>query len=243
MKLHFALVLPWLATAALASTASAASRALALDAQGTAVEAGRQLRSATVVGVLAGPLADLSFALGRFEDSVDGPGTVVGVGAAAGLTRVCFVRAGLSRIERDRDADAWSARVGPELRLGPTTLGVQLFRSRRDDGLTTNGALGDLEHALGRRVRALASASFARTRGEPDASAGAVGARWNAVGPLHLSLELGLARDPAGTLSPGAPGAGGVAGLLAGGASGGGASSGASPPRFTGRLGMRILLP
>jgi hypothetical protein len=209
--------------------AHAAQRAFALDAQRYTVDAARTVSSLTGALVLAGPGGDGSLALARLGDSFDGAGWAVTLGGAAAFSPAASLRAAVTRVNRTSALDAWSARIGPEFHGGCATLGLAFFASRRADAVVTRGASLDLEQALSPRVAARMSGSFARTKGEVDASALAVGGRWNALGPLHLLGEIGLARDPAGTL------AGGPSGLL------GGTATGDRAARLTGRLGARLV--
>jgi len=227
-----------------AHPARAAGRALVLDAQHYEVQNARNLTTATAALVYAGRGGDASLALSRLNDSFDGVGYAVGVGGAVALAPVVSLRGGFTRIARNDALDAWSVRVGPEFHAGPTTLALAGFHSRREDGLVTRGAALDLERMVSPKVWLRTQGSFARTAGQPDAALGAIGARWNAIGPLHLLGEVGLARDPAGALSggPGGPGSGGVlGGVLPG--SEPGAGTGTNEFHPTGRLGVRLILP
>jgi hypothetical protein len=210
--------------------AYAMERAFALDAQRFTVDGGRSVQSATAALVLAGRGGDGSLAVTRVDDSFDGAGWAVTLGGAASLTPVVSLRGALTRVDRSAALDAFGARLGPEVRAGGATLGLAATWSRRADGVVTRGAALDLEHAVAPRLAARVSGSFARTSGEPDASAAAVGARWNAAGPLHLLGEVGLARDPAGALN-----GGGVLGGLSP------EPSGDDAARLTGRLGARLI--
>jgi hypothetical protein len=224
--------------------AHAAQRAFVLDAQRYGVQNGRNLTTATAALVYAGRGGDASLAVSRLDDSFDGAGYAVGVGAAVAFAPVVSLRGGFTRVARNDALDAWSVRVGPEFHAGPTTLALAGFHSRREDGLVTRGAALDLERMVSPKVWLRTQGSFARTAGEPDAGAGAIGARWNAIGPLHLLGEVGLARDPAGALSggPGGPGSGGVlGGVLPGSSPGTDADSNRAHP--TARLGVRLILP
>jgi len=222
----------WLALITLVATpAHAAQHAFALDLQRFSVDGVRTVRAATGVAVMAGRRVDAALTLGRIEDSVDGTGWAIGAGGAVRIGAGALVRGGVTRIERTAALDAWSARLGPELHAGGATIALSGFGGRRADGAWTKGAGVDLEQALGPRLAARAAGSFARTDGEPDALAGSAGARWNAFGPLHLTGELGLARDPAGTLA--AP-----QGLLPD-----ARPRATHPVRASARLGVRIVLP
>jgi hypothetical protein len=187
------------------------------------------VRAATGVVVIAGAAGDAALSLTRLEDSIDGTGWAIGAGGAARLTPSALLRGGVTRIARGAGAlDAWSARLGPEFHAGGATLGLAALGGRREDGAWTKGAAVELERAVSPRVAARLTGSFARTDGEPDALAGALGARWNAFGPVHLTGELGLARDPAGSLGGSLP--------LS-------PSTTSNAARATGRLGVRIVLP
>jgi hypothetical protein len=222
--------------------AQAAEHAFALDAQRYGVAEGRNVRTATAVGVLAGRGGDASLALAWLDDSFDGTGIAVSLGGAAALSPAFSLRAGVTRIERNAALDAWSARVGPEFHAGPTTLDLAGFQSRRSDGVITRGGAIDVERTVSPRVVARISGSFARTQAQPDASAAAIGTRWNAVGPLHLMGEIGIARDPAGSLSGGGGNPGGVLGSLVPG-QGAGETTGDDRAHLTGRMGIRLVLP
>lgn len=196
----------------LATGPAAASRgAFALDAQSVTVAGGRTLQSATAAAVITGPRGDASIAGSLLHDTIDGDGFALSLGGAAALAPAFSLRGGITRVERSAALDAWTIRLGPELHLGATTLGIAGVGTRRQDGLITRGAALDLEHPLSPRVAGRVAASFARADGTPDAASAALGARWNATGPLHLTGEVGLARDPqqnGETLLPGgvAPG-------------------------------------
>ncbi len=230
--------------------ARAGAGAFAIDAQRYSIDGGRLVKSATAIGVLASPGYDASLALSRIDDSFDGAGYAAGVGGSVGLAPALSLRGGVTRVLRSTAPDAWSMRLGPEVHLGQTTLGANVFRSRRDDGVVTRGVTGDLEQALGTRFATHVGGSFARTAGEADAQAGEVGARWQAVGPLHLLADVGLARDPSGVLSGGS--GGGAGGGPIGGL-GPGLGLGPDPnragtgnpdsARLTARFGVRIILP
>lgn len=214
------------------ATPAFAAHAVALDAQRYAIDGGRSVRAATGVLVLAGAGGDASFALSRLGDSFDGAGWAFGAGFGARLSPVATLRGGVTRIARDQALDAWTARLGPELHAGMATLSLSALAGRREDGAWTKGASLELEQPAGPRVVARVSGSYARTDGEQDAAAGAVGARWNVAGPLSLTGEVGVARDPAGALS--SP----TGGLLPA-----PSPTSNSAARFTSRIGMRIVLP
>jgi len=220
-----------LLTALIATPAHATQHALVLDLQRSSVGGVRTVRAATGVLVAAGRRGDAALSLARIDDSVDGAGCAFGAGGALRIGGGTLVRGSVGRIERAQALDSWSARLGPEIHRGRATVALSGIGGRRSDGAWTKGVALELEQALGVRVAARAAGSFARTDGEPDALAVAAGARWNALGPLHLTGELGLARDPAGTLA--APG-----GLLPS-----RQPTDSNPMRATGRLGVRIVLP
>ncbi len=218
------------ALCAFAPVPAAASRgAFALDAQRLTVAGGKSVQSATAVAVIAGWRGDASIAGSLLSNSFDGNAFSVTVGGAAALARAFSVRGGMTRVERSTALDAWTVRIGPEFHLGATTLSLAGFRTRREDGAITRGAALDLEHPLSPRVAGRVTASLARADGMPDAASAALGARWNAAGPLHLTGEVGLTRDPQQN---------GEAGLL------GGLAPGAAPDqgaRVTARLGARLV--
>ena len=207
----------------------AAQHAVALDAQRYSVSGGRDVRAATCVLVGAGARGDASLALSRLDDSVDGTAWLIGAGFGARIAPATLVRGGVSRIVRDRALDAWSARVGPEFHAGRTSVGLTALFGRREDGAWTNGAQLELEQALSARVALRLAGSLARTGNEPDAAACAVGARWNALGPLHLTGEIGLARDPIGVPA-------GIMPVLP-------TAERSTAPQLSSRLGLRIVLP
>lgn len=203
--------------------------AFALDAQRLTVAGGKSVQSATAVAVIAGWRGDASIAGALLQDSFDGNAFSITVGGAAALARAFSLRGGMTRLERGTALDAWTVRIGPELHLGATTLSFAGFRTRREDGAITRGAALDLEHPLSPRVAGRVAASFARADGMPDAASAALGARWNAAGPLHLIGEVGLARDSQQN---------GDAGLL------GGVGPDSAPDqgaRMTARLGARLV--
>lgn len=232
------------------SSARAGTGAFAIDAQRYSIDGGRSVKSATAIGVLASPGYDASLALSRIDDSFDGVGYAAGIGGSVGLVPALSLRGGVTRVLRSTAPDAWSLRLGPEVHFGRTTLGANVFRSRRDDGVVTRGVSGDLEQALGARFATHVGGSLARTAGGADAQAGEVGARWQAVGPLHLLADVGLARDPSGVLSGGSGGGAGggpIGGLGPGlGLGQDSKQAGTGNPnsaRLTARFGVRIILP
>ncbi|MEP7027470.1 MAG: hypothetical protein ABI960_02635 [Candidatus Eisenbacteria bacterium] len=250
-RIAFGIVFAGLGTvAAGAAPASAGAGAFALDAQRYSVDGGRTVKSATAVGVMAGPGFDASLALSRIDDSFDGAGYAAGLGGSVGLASALSLRGGVTRVLRSTAPDAWSLRLGPEIHLGRSTLGANLFRTRRDDAVVTQGFAADLEQAMSARFTTHVGGSFAHTQGEADARAGEFGARWKAVGPLHLLGAVGLASDPDGVLT-GSPGGGTGGGPIGGLGPGlglgrdpsGPGAGGSAAARVTARLGVRILLP
>jgi len=227
-------VIAWVSPAA----AIAPSGALGLDLYDG--PHGHETRSALAVAGLDFGAGDVVGGAMRFDDSVVGPGWGLIGGGGISLGGPMSLRILASRFVGDRDYRAWRVKAGPLWNLGRGgTLGLYWVHDDNNAGAEGESGAGELAVPLVPRWTAKLAGSYGRA-GDVTGYAASVGASWALIPHLELGGDVGLARNPPATTSPG-PAGGFLDPILGGGP--GASSSTSDEIAATTSLSLRVTLP
>ena len=208
-----------------------------------AQEAGKAGQTQAALGVadLASGSGDVLGGVMRFDDSVVGPGYGLVLGGGTSLGGPTSLRVLGTRFLGDRDYRAWRLKAGPLWSLpGGGSLGLYYVHDENNRSPDTESGAGELGVPLAAGWSGKLAGSYGRAEDVTGYSA-AVGAGWTAIPHLELGADVGIARNPPATASPG-PNGGGLLGPLLG-------EDPASPPARVDRvaattsLSLRVTFP